>query len=703
MKKIIKSLCLLPMIFALNACYWDQEIPVADKTVITISKEGESIEINEETYLDVREENGSVKNIAWSSSDTNIVEIVSTQVTTVETEEEQYKVSRATLRANHAGSATITASLKTKVVSCLVVVKDSMEMPVLHLSSTNFSIYEDESFNVTGYVSYHEKNYLVDENGDDFEYCFTPIDQDKSNVVVFEETEGGFDVTGLNIGNTSYTVSTALFGLTCSTNINIKVKDNANFIDIENAIPCEGGFQINLTTINDEENIDNIIPSCKVYSTDGTELKETVSFVSDDSNVVKVVGNKLIAVKPGTTNVKASCNSASVNIVVNVIKPTYHCTLKEDIIDISDAKDTLSHTINLSDATIYGDGISLSIGGSDNVLKEIDDQDIILDYKKMITLPISSLGECKNIILETSKAFYYFNADVFSMVINTVEEVNNWQDEADKYNTLDYASGGYFVLGTNIKMSGVTPVHWDRNNKDIMSGMNAKNGFHGIFDGRGYYIDGYRPTGYGSFITLLASDGIIRNVGFTNITIKGSETGDSKQRTIMLCAGSGTVQNVYLGYKTVRFSSTDPSMERCSLFSGLGPVNAGKGHIVNVFIEAPEYDTTNYSGFFDLMGKDDAASNFYGVGGIHLGRYPLKRDPSDAVSIEYPYQFWGTGEFYGTYKYLNDKDEVETKVTSKETLRTDETKMKSIKEAYGYTYWEYSSGIPQWKTYAGSK
>lgn len=138
---------------------------------------------------------------------------------------------------------------------------------------------------------------------------------------------------------------------------------------------------------------------------------------------------------------------------------------------------------------------------------------------------------------------FYVPVMLVSKVIKTKADLNNLAGMAKQYGDTD-KWGGYFVLGANISYNG------DFAGVGSTSSPAIDYGFTGVFDGRGYAIDGLRMTGtydYTGFIAVLCG-GEIRNVSFTNANLD--------YRSGYVCArGYGLVENVSVQYQAVTLRS----------------------------------------------------------------------------------------------------------------------------------------------------
>ena len=136
---------------------------------------------------------------------------------------------------------------------------------------------------------------------------------------------------------------------------------------------------------------------------------------------------------------------------------------------------------------------------------------------------------------------------LISKAISNAGELDMWFTLADALDKSIYGvnyptvSDGYFVLDGNVSYNKAYTA-WPAWNK--MSWCNPMNdGFKGTLDGRGYCIDGMEiNTTYGAFVSVLQTEGEIKNVGFTNAKLTGVAD------ALVCMWGCGLIENVYVQY-----------------------------------------------------------------------------------------------------------------------------------------------------------
>ena len=105
---------------------------------------------------------------------------------------------------------------------------------------------------------------------------------------------------------------------------------------------------------------------------------------------------------------------------------------------------------------------------------------------------------------------------------------------------------GYYVLGADVECDygeGFYPsVSWPKSFDDnAINVYTANAGFRGVFDGRGYNVDGLRTTSKRAFFLTMAKGGIVKNISFTNAVHTGG-SGDAFLATY----GNGVFENIYV-------------------------------------------------------------------------------------------------------------------------------------------------------------
>lgn len=161
-----------------------------------------------------------------------------------------------------------------------------------------------------------------------------------------------------------------------------------------------------------------------------------------------------------------------------------------------------------------------------------------------------------SIVTKNNSYDCYF--EVITKIIRNQSDLQNMLTPyGDRDGTLGKNYGGYFVLGNNIVLNGALakrvantdyratiPDRWTDNGIEDRSGKVAndgKNGFTGVFDGRGYTISGFKAVpNNGGIFGNVATGAIIKNFAVVG---QFAATGFS---FVLANQIQGTVDNVYI-------------------------------------------------------------------------------------------------------------------------------------------------------------
>lgn len=131
----------------------------------------------------------------------------------------------------------------------------------------------------------------------------------------------------------------------------------------------------------------------------------------------------------------------------------------------------------------------------------------------------------------------------------------------------------------------------------VVTDVDGKLGFKGVFDGCGYAIDGLTATG-NAFISCMTKDGVLRNIAFTNAKIAGKSN--------FLCSGGlGTIENVYVQYVSIAAGSDNNG----TIFNNCRDDKNVVGVIKNVFVDASNAVISGKGSSFRLIGGNNNGYN----------------------------------------------------------------------------------------------
>lgn len=558
---------------------------------------------------------------------------------TVATVDENGLVSALTV-----GSAVITATIGEVSASCTVSVVETDIPHEIEVSLEEVSVFEGKnSEELTVDVSYDGE--IVD---GEFEYVWSLVEGDEDVVSITTSDNGKSAVfAGLKTGTVTYEIYTVARGYETSKEITITVKENTYALGIshQDIVAVGNGYAVDLTL--GDEATDRVTFGNAYLAINGAPSTESVVVAwTVNNDLATYADGTIVAQKAGTAVLTGTAEyngkALSLLLTVNIVKG-------QETIDDTDVIETAAtKTFTVPNSVEKGEVEKIYFG--DCVVFDkaagkgsINGNVVTLDVAGMPAKD-EDLGLGKELTIETNLIVYTMTVDLYTMIIDSVEELDMWQEvaaenavragvciEAQK----GLAYNGYFVLGANIEYNKVwTPYKkfgelwalcyqnqgiW----KDLSSYANGKApeagnmvdgaivedwgagreaGFKGIFDGQGYAINGLSTADngdYNAFIVTLGG-GIVRNVAFTNVTI-GSVCGSVVDR------GNGTMENVYVEVASIA-SGKDANNRTWGLIRG---GNNPKHVINNTIIDYTKANLSNLENVY--LGCDITSEILTGV------------------------------------------------------------------------------------------
>ena len=205
---------------------------------------------------------------------------------------------------------------------------------------------------------------------------------------------------------------------------------------------------------------------------------------------------------------------------------------------------------------------------------------------------------------------------VVTKILNTADDILGWNDLSYAADAAPNYWGGYFVLGKDIDMTGKEfqgsfsysdlcdtegPNAWKTKveYQPLQWNNGRTGGFRGTFDGRGHKISNLTVAKWnGSLMGQLATEGIVKNVVFTDVTLNAATS-------LISPGGEGKIQNVYA---TIKAYSNGTANDSTGVF--LSRDSMGGARLVNCFVK------------FDCATV--VTDGFKALGSYHLGYGMLK-------------------------------------------------------------------------------
>ena len=459
------------------------------------------------------------------------------------------------------GSVKITATVGDVSATCTVKVEKSPYHPQIVLQATEYTLEEGNTlvFNVAT-----EWNKQALSDGVEYAVSFAENSQDAKASISVEgdmvkivaSTAETFDII----------VSATARGLYTSQQLTVNVvAPKLKLLPmLDTFVPADGKYETTISSTDLVGTMVNKIPLDFVAVKGGQEVEDAEITWTINGSAAVIEDNYLVGKAVGTVNLVATAEyegeTTSISLECTVVPP--ELTLDETIIlDLQAENVTFTLT-----STLIGELQSAEFDGV-VVSTRARGQTIAFDKTKFPKAG-NKLGK-QELILNTSLVRYTMPIEVYTMIINNAEELdqmriiaNTGEEEYsirfsneqgyDIYRNSQYFDG-YFILGNDIEYDKVITSMTDTGNVWQVQGAEADDrGFKGVFDGCGYNIDGVtvgnNPSGdkkqAGGIFGYLATGGIVRNVSFTNAVLQANNG--------FICArGNGTIENVSVSYKKI--------------------------------------------------------------------------------------------------------------------------------------------------------
>ena len=460
----------------------------------------------------------TTEKVSWSSSDDSVATVSESGLVTAVSE----------------GSVTITARVAGKEATCSVTVTNSHTAPVMRPARTEIALDKDATYDLT-IDTLWKGNPLSG-----IEYTWTLCEGESADIAELTVTDSGATIRGLAYGETAYTVSAEVRGTMLSKKITIKVfNTNVSFV-AENMTETDGVYRARVSLIATDNDSTTFTPQVKVLDS-GAEVTDALVWTSSDPAVVSVENGVFKAQSEGTAILSISYMNNTFSVTVDAYRPEIRLNEKVEIETAALREIILTSALegNITAVMMSDIDVLESINAETGALSLAQDQ---------LPKSASEMGDT-TIRIETDKASYIVSAAVYTKIIRTAEDLDNFGSYAKAAEEKANLWGGYFILGNDIEynkaytpfidygvMEGNIGRIWDG---DFWNDGRA-NGFRGIFDGKGYTIKGLTSSGVaGGFVGILHENGIIRNVSFIGAKHVG-------WGGYLCSAGCGTVSNVYI-------------------------------------------------------------------------------------------------------------------------------------------------------------
>ena len=526
---------------------------VADKTVVKISAETATIAEFETIKLSATVENGDLP-IEWSTSDGSVATVDESGL----------------VCGVKSGKCRIIAISGKAMASCELTVTESVYAPVI--KTADKIILE----NGKSYVSKISVLFRgEDVTGKTKIEC--SLASGSENICNVKNGDGTITFLASSLGEAEYYVSATFNGIFVNKNISVKVIEPIATVVPDGAVTVgDDGYEVKLFTIA-EAGQTEIPLTFTAYQGNDTVKNAVINWDLDSelynpgiAEITGADGNYVVKkVSAGTTGITGTYRTASGKTVSVFIKVIVEKAIKTlDIrpeIEVEDLKPiTLPDWFNEEILSLDSDGV--------NVFSSVSGKNVSLNKAKL-PKTADKLGE-KEMILSTADVDYKFTADMYTLKISNKAEFDKMRDLARSNGNVGNTGvlDGYFVLDRNIEYNAefvsITDSGeiWSINNKLAGAGWNdpSRYGFKGVFDGRGYNVNGITVKSRsgdresGGIFGFTNNNAVIKNVSFTN-------AGLYENNGFICSYGGGLIENV-----NITFAKLGVGNENRDLFSANG-------------------------------------------------------------------------------------------------------------------------------------
>ena len=633
--------------------------------------------------------------VEWSSSDASIASVDQSGVVT----------------AKKTGNVTITATVDGVSATHALEVTATPYMHEIEFDLDQVSIYEGEEGEVEAYVVFNGEELDSEELG--LTYTWEKVSGDDVVTLVADGAVAKF--TTKATGTAVYKVTTVARGYEVSKTINVTVMANDYGYKFTNdkISMANDVYQASLMliadatlTIGDVIGVKNGEPTTDVLTVEWTT----------DSDVISVEDGVITALKAGEGTITGTTSyqgeDFTIALKVSVAKnqvaiegKTISIEAITDAMDISalaeDIKEEIKE-IKIGDLAVFSG--TTSVG------------EIALAARPV---KAADLGEGKTMTIETDTTFYTVNVNVYTMIINNAEELDQWQAVAAQ-NAVDaglciaeqlgMTYSGYFILGDNIEYNKTWTTYkkygelWALcyNNQSMWKdptnfansktagegqlldgafqedwGAGRQGGFHGTFDGDGHHINGLQTSGeYSGFVVTMGINGTFKDISFTNAKI-GANCG------LLANRGGGSYENVFVEVAAMESGlSKDNYSAVISRDSGSG----SERNYDNIVVDLSRVDFASLDYAFVASCGEDKANGIYVLGADDV---PLSRSSWEAGSGENG--SWNEKQATIFFAYEADNDVVGS-FASVADLLVDETHGAAVK-AWDNGFWTVTDTV----------
>ena len=218
-----------------------------------------------------------------------------------------------------------------------------------------------------------------------------------------------------------WTVSATVRGTTVAENVTVQVISPAPTLVLgDNYTPVTGGYATELPlSLTDTETTQTI--DAVVYKGDSPVSDAQLTWQSADPSVADVAAGSIVAKGAGSTTLTATFEEVTFTITVTVFRQTI---TGQETFTIERLDGSAAREITLTE-TLAGTPEKAYFANGQDVLQSVNGSTLTLDAAG-IPATADQMGEDVTFTIETGRAIYVYEVDLYTQIIDDADELENF-------------------------------------------------------------------------------------------------------------------------------------------------------------------------------------------------------------------------------------------------------------------------------------
>lgn len=447
------------------------------------------------------------------------------------------------------GETTITATVAGKSATCLVMVEGASFVPVISFSDEKATVAVGTTYKVSATITSNSM----------------PVEGATINYSSEDESIATIDqngvITGVSKGSTFINARANYNGEELLVTMLVEVNSQATFVINEENI----NIVVN-GALKDEPDSVQLTYTALVGNTAASV--DSIVWSSSDESVATVSDSGLVqSVSAGQAVITATTSIGGAELwsktTINVGKTYIPNALELDELDMGQS--VIRIPLSSLGLASYSGDIQVRQNGKKLYSAKAGSNLGIFPKADQVNAPgsVDMTDGQTSLDIELDDRILGANVFVWTMIIDTPEEVHSFSANGRNAQNRAVSYYGYYKLGKDIDMLGsekvVAPSHTNKDVSDM--GRNPNEGFQGYFDGQGYAIKN-ATFDVGGLFGVVGKDGVIKNLAIYHATLEPYASvgaGFISQMffgTIEDCYISGTVVGPYSAMGGIAYVTT---------------------------------------------------------------------------------------------------------------------------------------------------